>query len=125
MIEDEKTTLSSAAEAFGGRVAAKLFEGRTGHGGGPCSYRNLRPAEISALAATAYQLGWTQSAQAAERVSTPGANGLTPREENMLLELRNCLDLLVGVLPHAPRIRDMVSERIETVRAVITMHTAS
>lgn len=125
MIEIGQTKPSSAAEAFGARVAAKLFEGRTGHGGGPCSYRNLRPAEISALAATAYHLGWTQSAQAAERAATPGTNGLTPREENMLTELRNCLDLLVGVLPHAPRIRDMVSERIDTVRAVITLHTAT
>jgi len=116
---------SSAARAFGDRVAAKMFEGRTGHGGGPCSYRNLRQREIATLVAEAYQLGLTQGAQAVERASTPAADRVTERERSMLDELRACRDLLLGVLPHAPRIRDMVTQRLDNVRAVITLHTGS
>lgn len=48
---------SPVAEAFGRRNAAKLFEGRKGHGGGPCSYRSLRPAELAALLAAAFEAG--------------------------------------------------------------------
>lgn len=29
-------------------IAHAYFEGRTGHGGGPCTYRQLRPAELEA-----------------------------------------------------------------------------
>ena len=48
---------SPVAEMFGRRNAARLFEGRKGHGGGPCSYRSLRPAELAALLAAAFEAG--------------------------------------------------------------------
>jgi hypothetical protein len=119
MVEAQKP--SSGAQAFGDRVANKLFEGRTGHGGGPCSYRNLRREEISTLAATAYHLGWTQCSQAIERTTSPGEDGLTARERSMLTELRACKDLLQGVLPHAPRIRDIVTDRLLNVEEVLVL----
>lgn len=52
-------TLEDAAAEYGRRVAVKLFEGRKGHGGGPCSRRVLGPADLAAIAAAAFQAGAT------------------------------------------------------------------
>lgn len=53
----DSQNLTPAAEAFGRMVARQLFAGRTGHGGGPCSYRQMREAEIVALAGIAFDAG--------------------------------------------------------------------
>jgi len=53
----ESAQSSPVAEAFGRRNAGRLFEGRKGHGGGPCSYRSLRPNELAALLAAAFDAG--------------------------------------------------------------------
>jgi hypothetical protein len=35
----------------------QAFEGRTGHGGGPCSYRNLTRQELQAYLIIAFEYG--------------------------------------------------------------------
>ncbi len=45
------------ALAFGAMAVEKLFRGRKGHGGGPCSKRVFCPEELQAIIATAWQLG--------------------------------------------------------------------
>lgn len=45
------------AENFGRKAAQKLLAGRTGHGGGPCTYRNMREADLIAFAIVAFEMG--------------------------------------------------------------------
>lgn len=80
----ERTQVDPGPEAlaFGSRTAEGLFRGRKGHGGGPCSYRTFRPAEVAALAALAYEAGLrAASAQAASAGSAGTAKGSCPASE--------------------------------------------
>jgi hypothetical protein len=77
----ERTQVDPGPEAmaFGTRTAEGLFRGRKGHGGGPCSYRTFRPAEVAALAALAYEAGLrAASAQAASTAPGTSAKGSCP-----------------------------------------------
>jgi hypothetical protein len=49
--------LSEAAVDFGDLFSKKKFAVRKGHGGGPCSYVTLGPAELAAVAAFGYEQG--------------------------------------------------------------------
>ena len=49
--------LSSAAVTYGQRAAAKLLHGRTGHGGAPAIYRQLKARELEVICAAAFQAG--------------------------------------------------------------------
>lgn len=49
--------LSPLARDYGRRVAAKLLDGRKGHGGGPCLSRVMREADLIALAGLAFDAG--------------------------------------------------------------------
>lgn len=51
------TTVSPEARAYGAAVARKLLTNRKGHGNGPCSYRVMREAQLSALASLAFEAG--------------------------------------------------------------------
>lgn len=45
------------AREYGKSQARKLLAGRTGHGGGRCTYRQLDEAQIAALMAIAFDAG--------------------------------------------------------------------
>lgn len=49
--------VSPAALQYARRVARGLLSNRTGHGGGPCSYRQLDETQLIALAAMAFDAG--------------------------------------------------------------------
>lgn len=46
------------AQYVGAEISCRMFRGRTGHGGGTrAGYRTLKPAQLAAAIAIAYQLG--------------------------------------------------------------------
>jgi hypothetical protein len=45
------------AHAAATRLCAIAFKDRKGHGDGPCSYRQMRPAELTALLIVAFEAG--------------------------------------------------------------------
>lgn len=54
MMPDE---IKRRAADFARLAAAAFFEGRKGHGGGPCSRINLRPEELEAVLSIAFETG--------------------------------------------------------------------
>jgi hypothetical protein len=73
--DDVAPGISEAAMAFGRRHAKTMFEGRKGHGGGSCSYRTLRPPEIEALLAAAFDAGARHASVPARETSRGAADG--------------------------------------------------
>jgi hypothetical protein len=53
----------SNADRVAKKIVEKAFEGRTGHGGEPSSYRQMSPEELEAYTKTAYQLGVQHASQ--------------------------------------------------------------
>ena len=54
------------SETVAESMVDRLFAGRKGHGGGPCSRRVMWPGELRAVIKVAYELGWKDGAGAAK-----------------------------------------------------------
>ena len=54
------------ADAYAEREVQRLFEGRKGHGGGPCTKRVLRPAELKSILRGGFLAGTAHQARATE-----------------------------------------------------------
>lgn len=55
--------LQARSRAVAERTVEKLFAGRKGHGGGPCSYRNFRREELHAVVEAIFEIGFNQGVQ--------------------------------------------------------------
>jgi len=50
--------MDNRAEAVANRIVEKMFEGRKGHGNGPCVERHLHRADLFEIVKLAYELGF-------------------------------------------------------------------
>lgn len=55
-VEAKREDNTARERALAAALTRKLFEGRTGHGGGPCTKRVLGPEAIEELILGAYRL---------------------------------------------------------------------
>lgn len=56
-IREKEAVAARPENRWADLLVKRVFEGRTGHGGGPCTRRNLRPDELRELAKASFDAG--------------------------------------------------------------------